>query len=572
MIHQIVIERNSPRGGRASETSLEPEGNPVKKATLGLVLAMMLAVLPVSLFGTSAVAADSPTSIHVINAMGNTGTDTAKTTTGPSADVHLTCDTTQAADISVVDPNGTADDGSHTFVIPNGKDPCDVSVTADYNIALTAGGTTPVHVECAKSTGFSSNSYYKLVIEPIYTTFPGTASAAFPLALTGCTIHKWQDDTSVLPNGYARFTVRHAACETGKNLHITSVTANGNEVLGPIDACNDATVELPEGVYHFVINLAVDPNGDGVFNDFWTAFSPHATSQDPPNCDQVLGTGAPLSDYSLAGCPTIDESAGQTADIGNISLAHGQAFVFNFVDNNNGFVVPFLAGGASATDDIATAIPTGAPPAPTANCDDLIIPLGTTPPTFGPAVIAGAANGAAACVGGGLGVIAGASTAQVQFVPNELPASDAATAAFCTALLGPPGFQGTTKAETDYIATLTVVDATDTKLEGLVNDTDAAIQQLLALAPLEIRPQVVILTNGLQQLNEGLRAASFNTATLGADALDQIQTSLANPPANPEVDAATAVLTAWVPANCFPANPTTPAATPITGVAAKFTG
>ena len=166
-------------------------------------------------------------------------------------------------------------------------------------------------------------------------------------------------------------------------------------------------------------------------------------------------------------------------------------------------------------------------------------------------------------------MIAGASTAQVQFVPNQLPESAAATAAFCTALLGPPGFSATTTAETDYIATLTVVDKTDTKLEGLVDDTDALIQQLLATAPLEIRPQIVILTNGLQALNEGLRAASFNTATLGADALDQIQSGLANPTPDPETEAATAVLTAWVPANCFPA-PVTPA-TPVP-VSPKFTG
>ncbi len=555
-----------PPGGHIVQE--EPQGGTVRRIALGIATALMLAAFPIASSSTvGAAATDTSTSIHVINALGNTGTDTAKTTTGPNADVTLTCGTTQTADISVVDPNGTASDGSHTFVIPDGAASCDVSVHAVSTTDHTGFDPVETNVDCSISTGFSSSSYYKLVIEPIYTTLEGTDAAAFPLALTDCAIHKWQDDTSILPNGYARFTVRHAACLTGTNLHITSVTANGDEVLGPIDSCNDATVELPEGVYHFVINISVDPNGDSDFDDAFTVFSPNpqhngdGSSNDPATCDQGLGDPPNTlgSTFSGANCPIIDESAGQTADLGNISLAHGQAFVFNFVDNESGSFVPYLTGGDAADSEILVSAGD-----PDVNCDTNTVNLGGV---YGPTTLGGV--NLPMCNGGGLGVIAGASTAQVQFVPNQLPESAAATAAFCTALLGPPGFSATTTAETDYIATLTVVDKTDTKLEGLVDDTDALIQQLLATAPLEIRPQIVILTNGLQALNEGLRAASFNTATLGADALDQIQSGLANPTPDPETEAATAVLTAWVPANCFPA-PVTPA-TPVP-VSPKFTG
>src|SRR5205823_10149697 len=190
----------------------------------------------------------------------------------------------------------------------------------------------------------------------------------------------------------------------------------------------------------------------------------------------------------------------------------------------------FLTGGEEADSEIATTEAPGG----FIKCDDLVVPLGLDVP--GPALLAGAANGAGACIGSGLGVIAGASTVQVQFVPNQLPPSNAALTAFCDDIIN--HFQATVKAETDLIATLTVSNHTNTELEAAVDATDALIQKLLAEAPLEIRPQVVILTNGLQQLNEGLRAASFNTATLGQANLTLIQQGLANPPANPEIDAA----------------------------------
>ena len=63
--------------------------------------------------------------------------------------------------------------------------------------------------------------------------------------------------------------------------------------------------------------------------------------------------------------------------------------------------------------------------------------------------------------------------------------------------------------------------------------------------------------------------------TLGADNLAKIQSGLANPPPNPAVDAATAELTAWVPANCFASagggGGEAAAATPVAATA-RFTG
>ena len=65
--------------------------------------------------------------------------------------------------------------------------------------------------------------------------------------LTDCTIHKWQDDTSILPNGFARFTVRHAACLTGKNFHIVTSTPTATQYGN--QPCNDTTIRLPQEAY-----------------------------------------------------------------------------------------------------------------------------------------------------------------------------------------------------------------------------------------------------------------------------------------------------------------------------------
>ena len=61
----------------------------------------------------------------------------------------------------------------------------------------------------------------------------------------------------------------------------------------------------------------------------------------------------------------------------------------------------------------------------------------------------------------------------------------------------------------------------------------------------------------------------------GRPALEVSQDGLANPPPNPAVDAATAELTAWVPANCFASagggGGEAAAATPVAATA-RFTG
>lgn len=532
----------------------------MRRIALGIATVLLLAAFPIaSSSPVGAAGTDSSTSVHVINALGTTDSHT-QVGAGPDANVTFTCDSgNQSAVIPVIQPTGTAADGSHTFVLNGEPKTCDIHVTATSQTPIPQSeNTVPTAFDCSLSTGFSSNAYYKIVIEPIYSTLEGTIAAAFPVALTDCTVHLWQDDTHILPNGYARFTVRHAACETGTNFHITDVTANGEQVLGPIDPCQDATVELPQGVYDFVVHAQVDPNGGNGFNDAWTVFSPDdGTDTYNDQCDENY-VGSPGTSMSLVGCPTINEADVIDIPLDAISLAHGQIFVVNVVDDGTGQFVPFLAGGAAADSILAAGGPFTDTP-----CNYRAVDLGGG--FYGPAVLAGP-GAAPGCAGGGLGIILGAPTIQVILDGQELPASDPSNA-LCTEL---PAFQTTVAAETDYIATLTVVDKTDTKLEGLVDDADAAIQQMLTDAALEIRPQVVIITEGLDQLNQGLRAASFNTATLGASALSEIQDGLANPPANPDVDAATATITAWYTATCL-AGPPAPPATPIAAVA-RFTG
>jgi len=522
----------------------------------------MLSALPIASAVTSAGAVDTTAStVHVVNALGTTDSET-QDTTGPEADVDVNCDvSSNGAIIPVVDPQGTADDGSHTFAL-DGSQTCSVHVSATSHIANSPGpGTTDIPFECesAEDYAFDAGHVYKVVIEPIYGTRAGTIATAFPIALVGCNLKLWEDDVSILPNNTARFIMRQAACNTGGNFHILSVKANGDEIMTGVDACEQQTVELPQGVYDFDLVAQIDPNGDGDFNDQWTVF-------DPTSCTNGLAGGF-LTLMPLAGCPTIDESEQIDIPIHGISLAHGEIFAFNFVDNGTGQFIPFLAGGnGNATTSIPTLIPIPPNGPGLVACDQRIIPVGAN--VFGPALLAGAANGAGACAGGGVGVIAGASTTQVEFDGNEInrnPAQDA----FCTAVI--TQFQSTLKAETDYIATLTVVHEMDTTLETLVNNTDALVQKLLTTAPPAILPAVQTLTGGINQLNQGLRAAGFNTATLGQDALDQIQDGLANPTPDPERDAATAQLTAFITGTCLAGANAAPAE-PIAGVAPRFTG
>jgi hypothetical protein len=179
------------------------------------------------------------------------------------------------------------------------------------------------------------------------------------------------------------------------------------------------------------------------------------------------------------------------------------------------------------------------------------------------------ATAAPGCVGGGIGFTAGKATTQVAFDGNE-STNDPMLQAFCTAII--TQFQSTLKAETDYIATLTVVDQVDTHLGLLVYNTNVLVQQLLTDAPAAILPAVQTLTAGINSLNQGLQAANFNTGTIGAANLAKIQDGLANPPANPDVTQATADLTAFITGNCFGSTSggTTPA-TPVSA-AAHFTG
>jgi len=158
----------------------------------------------------------------------------------------------------------------------------------------------------------------------------------------------------------------------------------------------------------------------------------------------------------------------------------------------------------------------------------------------------------------------------VNFDGNDVP-RDPGLDAFCTALL--TQFQSTVKAETDYIATLTVVDEVDTHLGLLVYNTNQVINTLLEFAPPDIFPAIQTLTGGLIQLNQGFQAVNYNTGTLGAENLAKIQDGLANPPDNPETAAATAELTAYIPVACFgggAGGEAAPAA-PVSAVA-KFTG
>jgi len=174
------------------------------------------------------------------------------------------------------------------------------------------------------------------------------------------------------------------------------------------------------------------------------------------------------------------------------------------------------------------------------------------------------------CTGGGVGVTAGPATVQVEFDGNEF-VNDQSLTKFCNAVI--TQFQNTVQAETDYIATLTVTDKVDLTLAGLVDATDALIANLKLWAPPSILPAILTLTDGLNQLNQGLRAANFNTATLGQTNLDKIQNGLANPPDNPAVTQATADLTAFVTGTCFSSGgggEATPAS-PVSA-AAHFTG
>ena len=227
----------------------------MRRIALGIATALLLAAFPIASSSTvGAAATDTSTSIHVINALGNTSTDAAKTTTGPDAHVTLTCDTTQTADISVVDPNGTASDGSHTFVIPDGAASCDVSVHAVSSTDVTGGDPVETNVDCSISTGFSSSSYYKLVIEPIYTTLEGTDAAGVPDRAHG--LHDPQvAGRHQHPAQWLRPLHRAPRCvPDGHEPPHRERDRQRRQVLGPIDSCNDTTVELPEGVYDFVIH------------------------------------------------------------------------------------------------------------------------------------------------------------------------------------------------------------------------------------------------------------------------------------------------------------------------------
>jgi hypothetical protein len=405
----------------------------------------------------------------------------------------------------------------------------------------------------------------------VYTTLPladGTIASTLPLALTDCELRMWEDPVQPLGFGNAQFTMRQAACNTGRNFHIISVMLNGNEILSGIDPCSQKTAEIAQGVYDVTLDVKLDANGDGDFNDKWTVFAPN-----PNGCDDST-LGPALSSFSPDGCPTIDETQTVHVDLGNISFAPGEHFAFNFVDNGSGQFIPMVYGGGDFQDPIPTANF-----GPGATCDSRRVPVSAT--DYAPVVVAGFGFGvptttAYECVGtpdnpfGGLGVIAGKSTVQVNFDGNDIP-RDPGLDTFCTTLI--TQFQSTVKAETDYIATLTVKDEVDTHLGLLVYNTNQVINTLLKFAPPDILPAVQTLTDGLIQLNQGLQATNYNTGTLGQENLDKIQDGLANPPDNPAIDAATAELTAWVPANCFgsagggEAGP----ATPVSAVA-KFTG
>ena len=67
MITPIVIERDHFRGAVASYNNVaQLKGNPVRKTALGIVLALVLAAVPVALFSTTAVAGDA-VALRVIN-------------------------------------------------------------------------------------------------------------------------------------------------------------------------------------------------------------------------------------------------------------------------------------------------------------------------------------------------------------------------------------------------------------------------------------------------------------------------------------------------------------------------
>ena len=545
----------------------------MRKLALGAAFALALSAFPLAsaVTSTSAGAVDtSVATLHVVNALGTTDPDNQEPQADVTADTDLDCDSTSGhADIPVIDPNGTADDGSHTFTVDPGTQFCRLHVDATSEVDLIAGGTRDIDFDCdtppTQSNGKNkldllAGHVYKAVIEPVYTTSdPDTTAAAFPLALTDCEIKVWEDDVSILPNNQARVIFRQAACNTGENFHILSVEANGSEILGEIDPCGQGTALLDQGVYDFTLHVMLDYNGDGDFDDQFTVF-------DPNTCTSGGGLnlfGPSGNFYSLTGCPTLDESEEIEIPIDGISLAHGEIFAFNFVDDGTGHFIPFLAGGANADDPLNSDFAGGF--LGLFDCNEFNSNIPAPIPNAGGVTVLAGLN-APGCAGGGVGVIAGPATVQVEFDGNEF-VNDANLTTFCNDVI--TKFQSTVKAETDYIATLTVVDETDTTLEGLVDATDALIAELKLTAPPEILDAVLTLTDGLNQLNQGLRAAGFNTATLGADNLALIQDGLANPPDNPDVTAATAELTTFVTTQCFGSN-----ATPAEPVAAgpRFTG
>ena len=175
MIAQIVIERDRLRGAVAqANPTLEPEGNPVKKATLGLVLAMTLAVLPVSLFATSAAAATDST-VRVIN--GNLASTT-------SADVYL-----DGVKVSDNLPIGTGVDITVAAGTPL-LNACTAGSTGVAGDGTCAGGTNIGTKNQALTIGANSN--YTLAIinaaQPAF-LFPANSLSQTGLGEFNYTIH-----------------------------------------------------------------------------------------------------------------------------------------------------------------------------------------------------------------------------------------------------------------------------------------------------------------------------------------------------------------------------------------------
>nr|WP_249420464.1 DUF4397 domain-containing protein [Rhabdothermincola salaria] len=176
----------------------------------------------------------------------------------------------------------------------------------------------------------------------------------------------------------------------------------------------------------------------------------------------------------------------------------------------------------------------------------------------------------------------GANCVQVLVVGQERP-DNMPDPAFCNDVLGLSEatilldalFAGVVVGEPGTYPTpdevMDVVDALNAVI--LLGDIDV---------PLEVQPQWEILTAGLRDLAAGLALVGGDLEMLPEAALQDIIDGLNDDTPDPEIDAATEVLTEWVVANCFdtpaptPTPTPTPAPTPApaqpTSVTPRFTG